>query len=83
MLFKNISKGYKPEEFLEFKSIIDSEKVEAFFLRFPGEEKIHFKSGYDGLFLSFSLQEIEELRKLMDEAWLKYSLYSYSYCNQN
>jgi len=55
--------------------MIDRLDVEAYFKKFPDEEKLHIRTDYKGLFFSFLREEIYELKMLLSEAAIKIKIY--------
>jgi hypothetical protein len=75
LMYKNIVQGLVVEDFYKLKDVIDAIDVEAFFSRYPDEQRLSIRTAYSELFFAFSASELYELRALMTCADLKIKLY--------
>ncbi|MCU0416006.1 MAG: hypothetical protein MUE33_02360 [Cytophagaceae bacterium] len=71
LMYGNLSISFEESEFIEFMERIHSSRIEAYFEEHPAELKIHIRSQLDTLFYSFTYTEIQELRVILDESYLK------------
>ena len=74
LMFGNISTSFSEESFKNFSHAIHDIGVDEYFREFKNEFQVHIRTQLDYLFYSFSYSEIIELRKLLDDGYLRYKI---------
>lgn len=68
--FNNITQGFHKEAFFEFSEHMAELNADDFFNKCPHEERIHIKTAVNDLYFSFTLDEFNSLKKMLEESVL-------------